>query len=274
MRFLSFLGSLTAGLLCSHAAFAQYGEQPPPPSGAYGETPPSQPPQEAQPPMEAGGLAPPSSTSPENPQVVQTEAKLDEAEQKDSGRGLEWIWVNAEFGFEHLGLETFHANQLVDAQIVGTTQTGLMYGAGLGVRLVFITLGARFRFSSFSAFDLWTLNGEAGLRIPLGKLEPHLSIGAGFASIGSFASPELNQVDITGYDVRAGGGLDYYVTPIFSVGAAVTFEMMGLTRPGVTLNEGANVANGGTVAQAEVYRASGSSLGSAFSGTLVLGLHF
>lgn len=229
--------------------------------------------------MEAGGLAPPPSTSTESPEVAQTEAKLDEAKDKDSGRGLEWIWLNAEFGFEHLGLETFHANQLVDAAIVNTTQTGLMYGAGLGVRLVFITLGARFRFSSFSAFDLWTLNGEAGLRIPLGKLEPHLFIGGGFASVGGFSTSDLggvdpNHVEITGYDVRAGGGLDYYVTPIFSVGASVSFEVLGLTRPGVTFNDASNVVNGGTVAQGEVYRASGSSVGSAFTGALVLGLHF
>jgi len=229
--------------------------------------------------MEAGGLAPPPSTSTESPEVVQTEAKLDEAKDKDSGRGLEWIWVNGEFGFEHLGLATFHANNIVDSAIVSTTQTGLMYGAGLGVRLVFITLGARFRFTSFSAFDLWTLNGEAGLRIPLGKIEPHLFIGGGFASVGGFSTSDLgsadqSHVEITGYDVRAGGGLDYYVTPIFSVGASVSFEVLGLTRPGVTLNDASNVVNGGTVAEGEVYKASGSSLGSAFSGALVLGLHF
>jgi hypothetical protein len=226
--------------------------------------------------MEAGGLAPPPSTSPDNPEVAQTEAKLDEAEQKDSGRGLEWIWVNGEFGFEHLGLETFHSSNQIVPSIVGTTHTGLMGGAGLGVRLVFITLGARFRFTSFSAFDLWTLNGEAGLRIPLGKLEPHLSIGAGFASIGGLSvNADQTHIDITGYDVRAGGGLDYYVTPIFSVGASVSFELLGLTRPGVTFNNAPNGMNGGTVDEATVvYRANGSSVGSAFSGALVLGLHF
>jgi hypothetical protein len=275
MRFLAVLGPLTAGLLGSPVVLAQYAEEPPPQSAPAPEAAPPT----SQPPMEAGGLAPPPSTSPESPEVVQTEAKLDDAEHKDSGRGLEWIWLNGEFGFETLGLQTFHANQLVDAAIVHTSQTGLVYGAGLGVRLIFITLGARFRFGTFSAFDMWTLNGEAGLRIPLGKIEPHLSIGAGFASIGSFSSSDIGgvngtQVDITGYDVRAGGGIDYYVTPIFSVGAAATFEILGLTRPGVTINDVQNVQNGGTVAQGEVYKVSGSSLGSAFTGTLVLGLHF
>jgi hypothetical protein len=236
----------------------------------------------SQPPIESGGLAPPTSSTTDTPEVAATQAKLDEAEKKDSGRGLEWVWLNAEFGFEHLGLQTFSANGLVDAGIVGTTQTGLMYGVGAGVRLVFITLGARFRIATLSAFDIWTLNGEAGLRIPLGKLEPHLSLGAGFASIGSFSASDLGGVErdhvaITGYDVRAGGGLDYYVTPIFSVGASVTFEVLGLTRPGVGLGDIQNVANNGAssgTAQSEIYKVSGSSVGSAFTGALVLGLHF
>jgi len=269
MKALSLLAPLAAGLLSAPAAFAQYAQQPPA-QGAYGTAPAS-----SQPPIESGGLAPPPSTSTDTPEVAQTEAKLDEAEKKDSGRGLEWIWLNAEFGFEHLGLQTFSANNLVDAGIVGTTQTGLMYGVGAGVRLVFVTLGARFRIATLSAFDVWTLNAEAGLRIPLGQLEPHLSLGAGFASLGSFSASDLGgvsrgNVDITGYDIRAGGGLDYYVTPIFSVGASVTFEILGLSRPGIT-----QVAQSGQGAsQGDLYKLSGSSLGSAFSGALVLGLHF
>jgi len=289
MKRLPLLCPLAAGLLVGHDVLAQYAEQPqqsPAAPGAYGVPPPAGQPQPAtappgsQPPMEAGGLAPPPSTSPESPEVAQTEAKLDEAEQKDSGRGLEWVWLNAEIGFEHLGLQTFHANNLVDAAIVGTTQTGFLYGAGLGVRLVFITLGARFRMGMFSAYDLWTLDGEVGLRIPLGKLEPHLMIAAGFASLGAFSASDVgggvnrDNLDISGYNVRAGGGLDYYVTPIFSVGAAVTFELLGLSRASVSDLQNLQSGGASTATAGELYQASGSSLGSALTGTLVLGLHF
>jgi hypothetical protein len=240
----------------------------------YGSTPPA-----TQPGIESGGLAPPPSNSAATPAQVQTEARLDESEKKDSGRGLEWIWLNAEVGFEHLGLQTFSAGGLVNPAIVQTTQTGPLYGAGLGVRLVFITLGAKFRIGTFSAYDLWTLNAEAGLRIPLGKLEPYLTLGGGFASLGSFGASNIGggvtsaNVSITGYDIRGGGGLDYYITPVFSVGAAVTFEVLGLTRPGVNL-QSLQATGNSQGAAGEVYAADGSSLGSAFTGTLVLGLHF
>jgi hypothetical protein len=270
MKSLAFAAVLGGSLLPAQAAFAQYTQQPA--AGEYGAAPAST----GQPAIESGGLAPPPSNPAETPEAAQTEAKLDDAEKKNSGRGLEWIWLNGEFGFETLGLQTFSATNL---GINSSSQTGLMYGAGLGVRIIFVTLGAKFRIATMSAFDIWTLNAEAGLRIPLGPLEPYLTLGGGFASVGAFstssiASSDRGNVSITGYDVRAGGGLDYYVTPIFSVGAAVTFEVLGLTRPGVNLSDVQTAANSTGTATAEAYKVSGSSVGSAFSGSLVLGLHF
>jgi hypothetical protein len=271
MKSLAFGAVLGLGLLPTGTAFAQYA-QPEPAPGEYGSAPPATQPA----PIESGGLAPPPSNPTETPEAAQTEAKLDDAQKKNSGRGLEWIWVNGEFGFETLGLQTFSATNL---GIHGTSQTGLMYGAGLGVRLIFVTLGAKFRLATLSNYDVWTLNAEAGLRIPLGALEPYLTLGGGFASIGAFsadsiASSDRSNVSITGYNIRAGGGLDYYVTPIFSIGAAVTFEVLGLTRPGVSLSDVSNAANSQQTATSEAYKVSGSSVGSAFSGSLVLGLHF
>ena len=103
-----------------------------------------------QPPMQSGGLAPPPPMN-EDPDSAATEEKLETADQKDSGRGLEWVYLNGEIGFEHLGLQTFKAtNNLFDSKVVPSTETGLLYGAGVGIRLVFITLGARFRMGSFS----------------------------------------------------------------------------------------------------------------------------
>jgi len=260
-----------AGSARTQGAQGQYGQGQYGSQTQYGTTPSA-----GQPGIESGGLAPPPSSSAETPEAQRQEAQLDEAEKKDSGRGLEWIWLNAEIGFEHLGLQTFSAGGLVNPAIIQTTQTGPLYGAGLGVRLVFITLGAKFRIATFSAYDVWTLNAEAGLRIPLGKLEPYFTLGGGFASLGAFSARDLGGVDrgnvsITGYNIRGGGGLDYYVTPVFSVGAAVTFELLGLTRAKVQNVQAA--ANSQGVA-GELYAADGSSLGSAFTGTIVLGLHF
>lgn len=221
--------------------------------------------------MQAGGLSPPSSADSDS---QQTEQRLEEAEQKDSGRGLEFLYINGEAGVTHLGLQTFKANNLLDAGVVSTTQTGPTFGAGIGVRLVFITLGARFRLSSFSQYQVWTLGGELGLRIPLGMVEPYFTLGAGFASLGSFDKNDLggaqsSGVSVKGYDIRAGFGVDVYLTPVFSIGGNLSGDVLGLTRPGVSPSSLTTPTTTG-----DVYRADGSSLGLGGTLTAVAGLHF
>jgi hypothetical protein len=231
--------------------------------------------------MNAGGLAPPSSNNNNpnqydpNAQGTPTEQELSTADKEDSGRGLEFFWLNAEIGGEHLGLQTFKANNLVDAGTVKTTQTGLMYGAGLGLRLVFITLGARFRLGTFSEYQLWTLNGELGIHIPLGVVEPYFTFGGGYASMGSFKQSDVgvlqpSDVAVRGYDVRGGFGIDFYLSNVFSLGANLTGEMLVLSRPGVDPSKLQN----GTATEQDVYKADGSSIGAAVALTAVAGLHF
>lgn len=211
--------------------------------------------------LSAGGLAPPEAIESESDRAAreqQTEAELEKAEQEDSGRGLEFFWMNGEIGVEHLGLQTFHGDNLVDADVVETQQTGLVYGGGLGLRLVFLTLGARFRLASFSEWQLWTLNAEAGLRIPIGSIEPYFTFGGGYASIGSF---ETDRVDVSGFNVRGGVGLDWYLAEVFSVGGNLTGDVLFLSRPEIDGATG-------------LYAQSGSSIGAGGTLTLVLGLHF
>jgi hypothetical protein len=78
----------------------------------------------------------------------------------------------------------------------------------------------------------------------------------------------VNGIDVDGYDIRAGGGVDLYLTPVFSVGAGLTVELLGLTRPGLRQSD-----LGGSP-DSSVYAVDGSSLGAAVAGTVVLGLHF
>jgi hypothetical protein len=263
-----------AVLAVSAPALAQGYGQPAQPG--WGAPPPaSQPPNG----MNAGGLAPPSS-NPGDPNApgAYTEQELAKADKEDSGRGLEFVWLNAEVGGQHLGLQTFKANNLVDAGTVKTSQTGLLYGAGLGLRLVFITLGARFRLGQFTEWDIWTLNGELGIHIPLGAVEPYFTFGGGYASMGAFDSGNLGgslrseDVDIKGYDIRGGFGIDIYVSDVFSIGANLTGEMLVLTRPGV---DPSRLQGGAGQASADdVYKADGSSVGAAVALTGVAGLHF
>jgi hypothetical protein len=226
--------------------------------------------------LESGGLRPPdavdgSQPPPSDPGAPSTEKDLEKADQEDSGRGLEWIWLNAEVGGEHLGLQTLKSKDLLDPQLVKTTQTGLVYGAGLGVRILVFTAGVRFRLGSFSAWQLWTLNAEGGLRIPLGSLEPYFTVGGGYASLGSFSTsaPASSKADVKGFNARVGAGLDYYLSNTFSVGANLTGEMLFLSRSKVA---GAATSTSGN--EAAVYAKDGSSIGAGATLTAVAGLHF
>lgn len=287
--------ALLALLFLTAPASAQFSAKPifaqgyPPPQPGYGQSQPGygQPQpgygQSGGSNLSSGGLAPPTGSAPSGAGEARTEQELERAEREDSGRGLEFFYINAEVGGEHLGLQTFKANNLVDAGVVETSQTGLVVGAGLGLRLVFITLGPRFRIGMFDQWQLWTLNGELGIRIPLGDVEPYFTFGGGYASVGAFDSGNLggalnsDDVDITGYNIRGGFGIDLYLSSAFSIGANLTGEMLILTRPGVDPSKLQGSASGGTTsaqAAAEVYAADGSSIGAGVTLTGVAGLHF
>ncbi|HEX9621185.1 MAG TPA: hypothetical protein VF989_13670 [Polyangiaceae bacterium] len=232
--------------------------------------------------LQAGGLAPPDA-APETaapPPYSETENDLRRAEEKDSGRGLEFFWLNGEIGVNHLGLQTFNANDLVDAEIVESTQTGLLFGGGLGLRLIFLTLGARFRLGTFSDWQLWTLNLEAGLRIPFGAVEPYFTFGGGYASIGSFDAGNIGSgfnsdgVDITGFNLRGGFGLDVYLSENFSIGGNLTGDLMFLKRPRVEMPDVGNLPPEQAMRVQEVYGNDGSSIGAGTALTFVAGLHF
>ncbi len=235
--------------------------------------------------LNSGGLMPPGSANsaqtgydPQQ-QNAATEQTLKTADNEDSGRGLQFVWVNAEAGFQYLSLNTFHANNLVDSQFVKSSQSGPLYGIGAGLRLIFLTLGARFRLGDFSAWQLWTLDAEAGLHMPIGRVEPYFNFAAGYASLGAFggASSALNLqsagVNIHGWNARIGFGMDIYLTHVISVGALMTGDMLYLKRSQhVTV---ANPNNDPVLAEAaKVYANDGSSIGGAATLTGVVGLHF
>lgn len=233
--------------------------------------------------LEAGGLKPPApveaspDTAPSAP-----EAQLDLAKKEDSGRGLEFVWLNVDLGGEYLGLHTLKASQLVDSNLVKSKGLGALYGAGLGLRLLVFTVGARFRLGNFEDWQVWTLNAEAGLRIPLGRVEPYFTFGGGYASLADFkgsdfgASLKSAGVKANGLDVRGGAGIDVYLTNTLSVGCNLTGELLFLGRSGnssvlVPLPAGASPETQNARA---VFGAHGSGIGAGATLSAVLGLHF
>ena len=228
--------------------------------------------------LSSGGLAPPPAIEEAKPyDASTTEAELDQADRKDAGRGLEFFWANVEGGVQHLGLQTFKANDLVDAEILATTQTGPLFGVGMGVRLIFLTLGARFRLGSFEDWQLWTLNAELGFRIPLGALEPYFVFAGGYASLGKFDGGNTfnsDDVRVRGFNLRGGVGLDYYLANNFSIGGNLSGDFLFLSRPGVDITEVPDEESTPEEARAQLYAQDGSGIGGGVTFTLVAGLHF
>src|SRR5262249_50888136 len=93
--------------------------------------------------MQTGGLAPPPPMA-EGQAHSDTEQELDEARRRDAKRGLSWFWVDATGGFEHVGLSTFSADAALQGNaLVPNDANGGLISAGLGFRIVFLTVGAR-----------------------------------------------------------------------------------------------------------------------------------
>lgn len=284
-RWIVAVGSLGVALASAGAAEAQQGWPAPPPTGpAPGQQPP--PPSGYDPSMQAGGLAPPppmTAPPPSPPGQGGVEQQLDKAKEEDAGRGLSWVWLDVEGGFQHVGLQTFNVDEeSFTAGFVDSSASGGMVGGGLGLRLLFLTIGARGRVGFFSAWQLFSIGGELGFHIPLGNVEPHFDLGVGYTGLGSFSgavSGANDAIDIRGLDARIGGGLDVYVTPVFSLGAKFSWELLFLTRPGLSPTEIQDIqANPGVDdaerARAQALAAEGSGYGSAIGITAVAGLHF
>ena len=254
MRFVAaFAGHLSVLCAFSTSAFAQL--VPPPP-------------------MQSGGLAPPPPGSgpppPPQPQPSPTQMRLEESGERDSGRGLEFVYFAIDGGFEFAGLNSLHESGALLPGVEKSSSFGPLVGVGSGVRLLYFTLGPHFRFAHFSDWDLWTLNLDLGWHIPLGRLEPYAILGGGYAKLGHAADDLLGAdrgVSISGFNVRLGGGVDYYLTNVFSLGAMLDVELLRLSRSGVTVNPTDNPA-------ASVFKDDASSLGLTVTAGAVVGFHF
>lgn len=183
------------------------------------------------PPLQSGGLTPPPGTAPRpgtwSPQSP-TAATLAEADATDSGRGLDFFYVEGELGVEYLAPEAFHGPLLLASS--KKSDFGPSIGAGLGVHLLYFRVGPHVRYAAFSAFRSLTVDLDLGWRVPLGRLEPYAVLAGGYSRL---ASDDKPGGDFFGWNLRLGGGLDYYVSNVLSVGGSLTAEIVRLRLSGL-----------------------------------------
>lgn len=165
-----------------------------------------------------------------------TEQQLRQAESEDSGRGLEWVYLQAELGGAHAAVESLKDGAMFQ-KADKTSVVGPQIGLAAGARLLFFTVGARARVAFFSDYHAWNVGPEVGMHIPIGNLEPYALLGVGYTALGGASAPKgytTSTIDAHGFDVRLGAGLDYYLSPTFSLGGLLTEEIVGLSRDALT----------------------------------------
>ncbi len=247
--------------------------QPPPPDpwggmNAGGLTPP--PPMNGQPPPQPGAEQKPPPTS--------LTSDLDESKEKDSGRGVSWFWIEAQGGYEHLGLQTFEIDGAdLSAGFTETTANGGVVSAGLGAQIIFLTLGVRGRLGFFPDWQAARIGGEVGFKIPVGFVEPRFDIGAGYAALTNLDGAVPESIGINGFYVRAGAGVDFYPVELLALGLVASFDFMGLSRAGLSPAEVESLRTSRpdvTDAQAQALAQGGTGYGAGFALQGNVGLHF
>jgi hypothetical protein len=213
-----------------HADSYEDGDEESEPPGSGPEVDPAGPaPDEA---LTAGGLEVPDSFHPADEQGDEVTRELEEADRRDSQRGLEFAWLVGDVGLGVLDAAGLDRGQLL-APGDPSGGVGVAYGGGLGVRLLYFTLGARLAGSDVGTLRTLGGGGELGMKLPLGNLEPLLVLDLGYVSVAGLAAAQtLNGLsDVDGLSLNVGAGVDYYLSDHFSLGASARFGAMFLGRP-------------------------------------------
>lgn len=216
-----------------------------------------------------------------------------EAEEKPIIPSSTIFWIDSGLGWERVGLTTLRVRRdiggdVLTGDLVPSVLSGPMVQLGFGLRWLVLSFGARIGASFFDdsspdrtdgTSQFYNVDAELGFRIPAGRLEPHIVLGAGYSRFGGLddAIRGVGQgLDIDGANLRLGLGLDYFVTRNWSIGARVAGEVLFLSRSGVPLRDLASPQQVSTIGEAKsrLLEGEGSSAGTSFALTIGPGVHF
>ncbi|MBK6697797.1 MAG: hypothetical protein IPG50_37270 [Myxococcales bacterium] len=164
-----------------------------------------------------------------------------------------YFYANGGGGVSYVGLTTLNSSDLALGNAGGA---GPAVDLGLGLRLVILTLGPRARYTVLPNFDMWQLNGEVALHIPVGRWDGFAGLHAGYSFVGNFSRSAFSDASsptpsedlrVRGWNAGLDLGLDYYLTRSFSIGGAGMGEVLFVRRPALaTTNDPQfGVAGGG-----------------------------
>jgi len=217
--------------------------------------------------LSAGGLDTPGSFQAEDEKGDQVGRELEEADRRDSGRGLEFAWLVGDVGLGVVDAAGLDRGSLLAAGDA-SGGAGVSYGGGLGVRLLYFTLGARVAGADVGTLRTFGVGGELGMKLPLGNLEPLAVLDVGYVSASGLAGERTmgGLAGVEGLGLNLGLGADYYLSDYFSVGASLRLGLLLLGRP-------AQDPDAFTGTMDPIYEASGSGTGTNMALCLRIGFH-
>ncbi len=224
----------------------------------------------APPAVDTPGTPGPASPPPPAGAAQPEGTRLASDEKKDSGRGLEWVYLNADAGFSYIDMASFSSSSF---GVQNTSSQGPTFGVGAGIRLFILTIGVRANLNELSSFNLWQLDGELGLHIPLGHWDPYFGLHGGYCFVGSLDDglTGSSNISITGGDAGIQLGVDYYFNHFVSIGIEAAGSVLFLQRPPAALPS--QISSQLTPSQQAVYQQTGDSVGLGVAGVAHLGFH-
>lgn len=163
---------------------------------------------------------------------------------------------------------------------------GFMAGVGAGIRIVFVSLGARLRWQKLSPFNLVQANGELLFKLPISKVDVIIGGHGGYSGVGSlndlFAGNSTtnaalaDSVNVKGWNAGIDLGFDYFISRYFSLGLGLTGDFLFLQRPKSGLPAGFDQLPPEVQAEyqnSDVYKYDGKSVGFGFGAALRVGFH-
>ena len=174
------------------------------------------------------------------PQVIilREPAAAPAAPQPPQEEGDRHFFLGREGGAGWVNLRQLSDNNLIPNNVVQTQSSGLFVGLRGGAKFLKILGGAlEAKLGRFlGSFDTVVLLLQGQVQIPLGPVEIYAHLGVGYAYAGNFsgcADPAACRIELTGFSLNAGAGLDIRLSRLFSLGAAGAAETLNVGRSGI-----------------------------------------
>jgi hypothetical protein len=224
-------------------------------------------------PRTTGATAPSPTTGPERSSAARATGEGDGSasardESSTDGRSADILWVEATGGWSYVNLRQVSYDNLYP-EIIPVTGSGPTVGVGVGVRIKFLTIGARATFAAYEGFDVGTVGGEIALRLPTPVVEPYVRAGLAYAGLGeaNYAMFRASTVTVNGWVAQAALGVDIYLNRFLALGAAFDIDVLNLSRQPASV-EGAMMLAGVDLSR------DGNAVGLRVGGHVAASLHF